>query len=196
VRSALPATGTRPAATLAPVPRRRCGLPIRTSQLLQIPRAEITLAPSRIKIGKAVVNDQNSEVLSDDERAIAQRLIDEINEFNLKATGIAEFHEMLIVENDDDGELIARVYRWSWGGMCWIEALWVREDMRHRGVGTRLLAAAEKEARRHGCAQLGLDTHTFQAASFYERQGFEAVGELPDYPRGHSKLLLRKQLPD
>jgi GNAT superfamily N-acetyltransferase len=134
-----------------------------------------------------------SDILTDDERAIAQRLIDEIN---LKAAGIAEFHELLIAETDDDGELIAGVYGWSWSGMCRIEALWVREDMRHRGVGSRLLAAAEKEARSHGCAQLALDTHTFQAVPFYERHGFEAVGELTDYPRGHSKLLLRKQLPD
>jgi GNAT superfamily N-acetyltransferase len=141
-----------------------------------------------------MADDASSDVLSDDERAIAQRLIDEIGEFNLKATGIAEFHEMLTVETDGDGELLAGVYGWSWGGTCWIEALWVRGDMRRRGVGSRLLAAAEKHARRHGCTQLALDTHTFQARSFYERHGFEIVGELTDYPKGHSKLLLRKQL--
>ena len=142
-----------------------------------------------------MVHEQSGDVLSDDERAIAHRLINEINEFNLKATGIAEFHEMLMVETDGDGELFAGVYGWSWGGTCWIEALWVREDMRHRGVGSRQLAAAEKHARHHGCAQLGLATHTFQAPSFYERHGFEVVGELIDYPKGHSRLLLRKQLP-
>jgi GNAT superfamily N-acetyltransferase len=142
-----------------------------------------------------MTKDQSSNVLSDDERAIAQRLIDEIGELNLKATGIAEFHEMLTVETDSDGELLAGLYGWSWGGTCWIEALWVRQDMRRRGVGSRLLAAAEKHARRHGCTQLALDTHTFQAPSFYERHGFEIVGELTDYPKGHSKLLLRKQLP-
>jgi GNAT superfamily N-acetyltransferase len=144
---------------------------------------------------KAMANDQGSDVLSDDARAIAHRLIDEINQFNLNATGIHEFHEMLIAEHDDDGELVGGVYGWNWGGMCWIEALWVREDMRRRGVGSRLLAAAEEDAQRHGCAQLALDTHTFQAPSFYERHGFTVVGELTDYPRGHSSLLLRKQLP-
>jgi GNAT superfamily N-acetyltransferase len=92
-----------------------------------------------------MAKDQSNDVLSDAERAIAQRLIDEINEFNLDATGIAEVHELLTVETGGDGELIAGVYGWSWGGTCWIEALWVREDMRRRGVGSRLLAAVEKD---------------------------------------------------
>ena len=143
-----------------------------------------------------MANDHSSSVLSDEDRAIARRLIDGIDEFNLKATGITEFHEMLTVERDPVGELIGGVYGWSWGGTCWIEALWVREDMRRHGVGSRLLAAAETEARRHGCAQLALDTHTFQARSFYERHGFEVVSELKDYPRGHSRLVLSKRLPD
>ena len=137
---------------------------------------------------------QASDVLNDAERVVAQSLLDEIGRSNLETTGIAEFHELLRTDRDDQGELLAGIYGWSWGGTCWIEALWVREDMRRRGVGSRLLAAAEEEARRLGCEQLALDTHTFQAPGFYERHGFEVVGVLPDYPKGHSKLLLRKPL--
>jgi hypothetical protein len=59
---------------------------------------------------KAMTDDRISDVLSDRERAIAQRFTDEIGEFNLKATGIAEFHELLTVETDRDGELLAGVY--------------------------------------------------------------------------------------
>jgi GNAT superfamily N-acetyltransferase len=141
-----------------------------------------------------MANDRTRSVLSDIERATAQRLLDEINRFNLHATGIAEFHELLNVERDDHGELLGGVYGWTWGGTCWIEALWVREDMRRRGLGSRLLAAVEAEARHHGCRQLALESHTFQAPRFYERHGFEVVGALDDYPKGHSKLLLRKLL--
>lgn len=137
---------------------------------------------------------RSGDVLSDAERAVTQRLRDEIGRFNLETTGIAEFRELLRADYDDNGDLLAGVYGWSWGGTCWIEALWVRKDVRRRGVGSRLLAAAEEEARRHGCEQLALDTHTFQAPAFYERHGFEVVGVLADYPKGHSKLFLRKRL--
>lgn len=137
---------------------------------------------------------RSGDVLSDAERAVTQRLRDEIGRFNLETTGIAEFHELLRADYDDNGHLLAGVYGWSWGGTCWIEALWVRKDVRRRGVGSRLLAAAEEEARRHGCEQLALDTHTFQAPAFYQRHGFEVVGVLADYPKGHSKLFLRKRL--
>jgi GNAT superfamily N-acetyltransferase len=132
--------------------------------------------------------------MTPEQRALANRLIDEIDEFNMATTGIRDFSELLTVETDADGELRGGIYGWSWGGTCWIEALWVRADARHGGLGSRLLSGAEAAARERGCRQLALDTHTFQAPEFYRRHGFETVGELPGYPVGHSHLLLRKPL--
>ena len=127
--------------------------------------------------------------------ALASRLDDEIAAFNFDVTGIRDARDFSAALDDANGELMAGVQGWTWGTTGWIERLWVRADARHRGLGSRLLLAAEAEARARGCRQLALTTHSFQAPDFYRRHGFVVVGELPDYPVGHASLLLRKDLP-
>ena len=141
-----------------------------------------------------MTDDRATTVLTPEQRAVARALADEINAFNVRTTGLDDFEELLVIETGEGGALIGGIYGWSWGGTCWIDALWVREDMRGQRVGSRLLHAAEGIARARGCVQVALDTHTFQAPGFYERHGFELVGEVPDYPAGHSKLLLHKRI--
>jgi GNAT superfamily N-acetyltransferase len=137
---------------------------------------------------------KSGEHLSAPEETIAQQLIAEVDLFNIETTGIGDVRDLLVTETGDNGEMLGGVYGWSWGGTCWIQALWVRADMRKRGLGGRLLHAAEEVARERGCSQLALDTHTFQAPDFYARHGFEVVGTLPDYPAGHAHLLMRRTL--
>jgi len=66
-----------------------------------------------------------------------------------------------------------------------IRQFWVEESRRGRGLGTRLLAAAEGEARRRRCTQIFLMTFSFQAPAFYARHGFTTEATVDGFPRGH-----------
>jgi GNAT superfamily N-acetyltransferase len=80
---------------------------------------------------------------------------------------------------------------WQW---LYVDSLWVADEHRGRGYGSRLLQAAEEEAVRLGCHSAHLDTFEFQARPFYEKLGYRVFGELPDYPDGHARYFLWKRL--
>ena len=86
--------------------------------------------------------------------------------------------------------LTAELY-WGW---MFVDDLWVHESLRHQGYGSRLLAAAEEEAQKRGCARVWLRTFSFQARAFYEKYGYRVVGQLDDYPPGEVFYWMRKDM--
>ena len=109
-------------------------------------------------------------------------------------TGITDVRLLAIILRDADDDIVAGLYGWTWGGCCELKTLWVHEYWRGLGLGTRLMAAAEEEARARGASQIVLSTHSFQAPDFYRRLGFDSVGQVEDYPVGHQNIFLRKRL--
>ena len=75
-----------------------------------------------------------------------------------------------------------------------IDVLWVHEDFRKKGIGSKLLVEAENEAIRRGCHHVHLDTMSWQAPEFYLNHGYKVIGILPDIPDGNKKYMLQKSL--
>ena len=123
-----------------------------------------------------------------------QYLEERLYEFNSAATGISGGEWLAIFVRDDNHRIVAGICGNTWGGCAEIRQFWVEEARRNRGLGTRLLGAAEQEARRQGCWQMLLMTFSFQAAAFYAKHGFEVVAVVDDHPHGHKNMLLRKRL--
>ena len=123
-----------------------------------------------------------------------QYLEDRLYEFNSAATGITDGEWLAIFVRDDDHRIVAGICGNTWGGCLEIRQFWVEEARRKQGLGTRLLAAAEQEARRRACRQMLLMTFSFQAPAFYAKHGFEVVAVVDDHPDGHKNMLLRKRL--
>jgi GNAT superfamily N-acetyltransferase len=88
------------------------------------------------------------------------------------------------------GGLLGETY-WGW---LHISILWIDETVRQHGYGTDLLQKAEQEAVRRGCHSVHLDTMSFQASHFYQKQGYIVFGTLNDLPLGHQRIFLSKSL--
>jgi len=138
----------------------------------------------------AIRLDVRDTLAADEVAALDERLY----EFNVAATGIADGRELGVFAHDDGGALAGALTATTWGGCCEIRLLWVAEHERRRGLGRSLMDAAEREARARGCTQVLLHTHSFQAPDFYRRLGYQVIGEIPNYPRGHQHLVLVKPL--
>ena len=54
--------------------------------------------------------------------------------------------------------------------------------------------AAQTEAASRGCSQTVHFTYDFQAQALYERNGYELVGRVQDFPSGSDALWYRKRL--
>jgi GNAT superfamily N-acetyltransferase len=100
---------------------------------------------------------------------------DRLYEFNSAATGITDGEWLAIFVRDEDQRIVAGICGNTWGGCAEIRQFWVEEARRKQGLGTRLLGAAEQEARRRGCRQMVLMTFSFQAPAFYAKHGFGVV---------------------
>jgi GNAT superfamily N-acetyltransferase len=140
-------------------------------------------------------DDFGDVVISDsaaDEDSIALR--NALHDFNFEATGYRDGRALSCFLRDGNGALVAGIDGFTWGGYARIEYLWVDAARRGRGIGTRLLAAAEDEARRRGCLKIVLDTHSFQAPELYRSLGYREVGTTMDTPIGFSQTLFEKQL--
>jgi GNAT superfamily N-acetyltransferase len=138
--------------------------------------------------------NEETLVIGADDGGLRDRLDQEIYAFNSAATGHHDGHALSVAVRGDAGDLLAGLYGWTWGGCGYIELLWVREDQRGGGLGTRLLAAAEAEISRRGCDRVALSTHSFQAPDFYARHGYTECGRTPGYPHGHDEIHLLKLL--
>jgi GNAT superfamily N-acetyltransferase len=120
-------------------------------------------------------------------------LRDALFEYNFEATGYRD-GKSLSCFLYDDGDLVAGIDGFTWGGYARIDYLWVAEPRRGCGLGSRLLAAAETEARRRGCSTVVLDTHSFQAPGLYRARGYTEIGTTTGTPRGHTQTLFQKSL--
>ena len=95
---------------------------------------------------------------------------------------------------DEDGNLVAGMVAETFGNWLEIEYLYVSDDLRGQGIGSKILEMAENESRNRGCKYSFVDTFNFQAPKFYEKHGYKEVFALKEYPYTGERYYYTKEL--
>jgi len=101
--------------------------------------------------------------------------------------------ELAILARNQAGEIIGGVcgeIHWSW---LHVHMLHVDAAYRGQGIGSQLLVELEDEARNRGMIGSHVETTSFQARGFYEKQSYTVFGTLESKPVGHDWYYLSKQ---
>jgi len=126
--------------------------------------------------------------------ALSSLVRDNVLSYGVARSGASDWHPVGFFLKSPRGEWLGGLIAYIWGGWLHVNFLWVSETLRGQGHGSRLMDAAEALARQRGASAATVETFTYQAPGFYAKRGYVVFGRLDEYPPGHAKLFLRKDL--
>ena len=100
----------------------------------------------------------------------------------------------LVVRDDSSGEVLGGLLGHTSYRLLFLDVFYLPEELREAGLGSRIIAMAEAEARRRGCTAAFVYTVTFQAPGFYERHGYRHFGKIVCPPDGATRVFFSKAL--
>jgi GNAT superfamily N-acetyltransferase len=124
----------------------------------------------------------------------AREFVDEqLGDYNASFLVDNRYDYFGVFVRDDAGAIRAGLIGHLYAGWLFINLLWVHAELRRTGIGSALVAEAERRAIAFGCHSAHVDTFSFQGPDFYPRFGYEAFGTL-DYPPDHKRIFFKKRL--
>lgn len=121
-------------------------------------------------------------------------IIDGLMEYNKTFTQGTRSVDVACYSRNANGDKTGGIVGQIWGNWLTIKYLWVSEDYRGNGIGNNLLSKLEKYAVSEGCVYSFLDTFSFQARPFYEKNGYECQMTLENIPVATSRHYMTKRL--
>jgi GNAT superfamily N-acetyltransferase len=127
-------------------------------------------------------------------RTASRKLWDGLIRYNREQAGPMRYSRTVLTARNERGRLLGGAILQSYWKETYIELLWLSRSARRSGVGSKLIAEAERRAKRRGSVLLHLNTYSFQAPGFYEKQGFKRFGGMAGSPAGESRHFYAKRL--
>ena len=133
-----------------------------------------------------ITDDGNQKDIND--------IFEMLKSFNLSNREKSRNVPLGIFYEDTDGKKLAGLTGETFGNWLCIHYLFVEEHLRNEGLGSKLLLAAEKEAKVRGCKYAFVDTFSFQAPEFYIKHGYKEAFALNEYPYTGKRYYYTKEL--
>ena len=122
-------------------------------------------------------------------------LLTGLRSYNQPFVDKSKWGDIGIYHRNARGKMLGGLSAQGKGSWLSIEYLWVSDGVRHQGLGSKLMQAAEDLAVRNGSTHALVDTFSFQALPFYEKLGYQRQMTLEDFPSaGHARHYLTKKL--
>ena len=128
---------------------------------------------------------------NDDDAEVIEKGLTAYSEAYVHECETVDFYQKLV---DHDGRFAAGVIADAEKGDSGsIDALFVEEPRRRKGLGTTLLKAAEKFAKENGASMVFTNAGDWNVG-FFLKNGYLIRGELKDVPKGHNCYELYKEI--
>ncbi|MDE1158065.1 MAG: GNAT family N-acetyltransferase [Neorhizobium sp.] len=128
--------------------------------------------------------------IAPDEEAI---ILERLKTYNLQSFGESGRRELSVPIYDDGGAITGGLVGYTGRGWLYVSMLYVPENLRGRGIASRMLSLAEDEARNRGCIGAYIDTMNPQALALYRKRGYREIGRLDHLAGGHLVTWLAKR---
>ena len=124
----------------------------------------------------------NFRITKDGKQSDIDEIYEMLKSYNLSNREASENIPLGVYYEDESERKLAGLTGETFGNWLCINYLFVAENLRNKGIGTKIVLSAENEARKRNCKYVFVDTFSFQAPKFYEKLGYKEVFSLNEYP--------------
>ena len=105
---------------------------------------------------------------------------------------VEDYQAFNLIVRDEENKVIAGVTGFSHWHRGYIKYLWVDHEHRRNGIGSMLLTSVDELLKERNCKGVEVDTMSFQAPGFYEKNGLSKHGLVKNFAQGYDCIFFTK----
>ncbi|WP_068467559.1 GNAT family N-acetyltransferase [Candidatus Protochlamydia phocaeensis] len=139
-------------------------------------------------------NNYRFEHQDEPDQKAAHVLFEGINEQAVLKKALHPIKTFGIFVKDEQGIVLGGATGISYYGCLYVDMLWIKEELRQQGLGTKLIKEAEAIGRERLCSFATVNTMDWEALPFYQKLGYAIEFVREGYENNSKMYLLRKTL--